>query len=66
MTQIEIKVTGSGTINQVGIRLYEIAARLLNDPEGIEEELKIKIESSSYKESIETEDDVLFSEITKW
>ena len=37
MEQIEIKITGSGTINQVGIRLYEIAAELLNSPEDTKE-----------------------------
>ena len=37
MKSIEIKITGSGTINQVGIRLYEIAAEMLNNPEDIKE-----------------------------
>jgi len=37
MKNIEIKISGSGTINQVGIRLYEIAAQLLNSPEDVKE-----------------------------
>ncbi len=39
MKQIEIKITGSGTINQVAIRLYEIAAEMLNFPEDVKEEI---------------------------
>lgn len=37
MKNIEIKINGSGSINQVGIRLYEIAAELLNSPEDTRE-----------------------------
>ena len=37
MKNIEIKVTASGTINQVGISLYEIAAAMLNNPEDVKE-----------------------------
>lgn len=37
MKQIEIKITGGGTINQVGIRLHEIARLLLNTPEDVKD-----------------------------
>ena len=37
MEKIEIKITGSGTINQVGIAVHTIARMLLNDPEDVTE-----------------------------
>ena len=50
MKNIEIKITGSGKINQVGIQLHEIARLLLNTPEDV-------------KECV-LEDDILLTEIT--
>jgi hypothetical protein len=38
MNQIEIKITGSGTINQVAISLNDIVRLLLNTPEDVKEE----------------------------
>jgi hypothetical protein len=35
MKTIEIKITGEGTINQVGISLHEIARLMLNSPEDV-------------------------------
>ena len=37
MKNIEVKITASGTINQVGMRLYEIAREMLNYPEDVKE-----------------------------
>ena len=51
MKQIEIKITGSGTINQVAIRLNDIVRLLLNTPEDVTDAT--------------LEDDILCTEITE-
>ena len=39
MENIQIKISGAGSINQVALRLYEISAKLLNRPEDTKEEV---------------------------
>lgn len=58
MKTYTIKITGSGTAEQISQRLYEVAANLYNSVHTIWREDPLNIE-------MEAEDDILFTEIAK-